>query len=64
MAKSILMDEFHVRVFAPRGLRQTEYRAIHRTLNRRGFQAELSRSVRSVFRKQISLPNVTVKVSR
>jgi hypothetical protein len=64
MPKGILMDELHVSVSAPRGLPSTAYGAIHRALHARRFRAELRRAVRAVFRRQPSLRQVMVVVSR
>ena len=44
-SKSILIEEFHVSIRAPRGLRDAEYAAMRRTLDDRGFQAELRRAI-------------------
>lgn len=44
MSKTILMDEIHLRVVAPRGLATNEYDAIVGTLNGRPFQIGLRRA--------------------
>jgi len=64
MAKAILMEEFHLTVFAPRGLRESTYDAIRRTLDYRRFQADLSRAVRDVVRQHPSLAKVRITVTR
>jgi hypothetical protein len=51
VARAILMDEFHLSVFARRGLRAAEYDALRRTLDGAGFRAKLGRAVRGVFRR-------------
>ena len=46
VTKPIFMDEFHVTVLAPAGLREVEYRAIQRSLNGKRLQARLRVAVR------------------
>jgi hypothetical protein len=48
MAKPILMDEIHVTLFAPHGLREEEYDAIYGTLTNRRFRGDLRRTVGEV----------------
>lgn len=64
MGKAILMEEFHVTVYARRGLPSAEYQSMQRSLARRRFQARLSQAVRSVFGQYRTLRNVRVKLSR
>ena len=64
MAKAILIDEFHLTVFAPRGLRDSAYDAIRRTLDERRFQADLRRVVRGVVRQYPALGKVRISVTR
>jgi hypothetical protein len=64
MAKAILMEEFHLTVLAPRGLKDAAYDAIRRTLDGRRFQADLRRAVRAVVGQQSSLAKVRVAVTR
>jgi hypothetical protein len=64
MAKVILLDEIHVSVLVPRGLRRSQCQAIRRVLNGKRFFAELSRSLRAVLRRHRSLSPVQVKLSR
>ena len=64
MAKVILLDEIHVSVLVPRGLRRSQYQAIRHVLNGKRFFAELTRSLRAVFRRHRSLSPVQVKLSR
>ena len=63
MAKAILMDEFHVSVFVPRGLPETEYNTMHRTLTRASFRAELRAAVLKVIRRHPSLRKVRLTVA-
>jgi hypothetical protein len=64
MTRVILMEEFHVTVYAPRGLREAIYDAMHRTLNGARFRAGLRGAVRKVLRKFPALHQAQVKVSR
>jgi hypothetical protein len=64
MAKAILMDEFHLTVFVPRGLRAAEYDAVRRTLDGVGFRAKLGRAARGVFRQYPSLSKVKITITR
>ena len=64
MAKRVLMDEFHVTVFAPRGLAAGEYDAIRRTLDDVRFQGVLRRAVCRVVRRFPALHKVRVALSR
>jgi hypothetical protein len=64
MAKAILMDEIHVTLFAPRGLRGEEYDAIHRTLTDRRFRGDPRRTVGEVVRRYPSVRMIRVTVTR
>ena len=64
MARVILMDELHVELFAPRGLTEAEYNAIHQALDTPTFRADLTRAVRQLLRRDPSLSKVRVRVSR
>ena len=64
MAKAILMDEIHVTVFAPHGLPEAEYKAMHKTLKDRHFVEQLRRAAREIVGRHPSLSKTTVKVSR
>ena len=64
MAKMILIDEFHVAMFVPRGLDESEYQAIRRALDSRRFRTDLSQAVREVFRRYPALRKVPVRISR
>lgn len=61
---NILMDEFHIAVSVPRGLRAAAYRAIHRTLDDTRFRAALRRAIRSVVGRYPSLCKVRVTLTR
>jgi hypothetical protein len=62
--KTVLLDEIHVTVLAPRGLKEKDYEAMNRTLHGRRFLGALRRSVRYVIRNYPTLRRATVKVSR
>lgn len=64
MAKVILMDEVHLTVFAPAGLRPAEYGAIRRTLAEARFRTRLGRAVRDVFRQYPSFSKVRITITR
>ena len=64
MAKAILMDEIHLTVFAPRGLREEEYDAIRRILTDRCFRGDLRRTVGEVVRRYPVLRMIRVSVTR
>jgi hypothetical protein len=64
MPKALLIEEFHLSVYVPRGLPAAEYEAVRQTLDDAGFQARLRRAVREVFRQEPSLRPVRVRVSR
>ena len=63
MRKTILMNQFHIDLYARRGLREAEYQAIRRTINGKGFFADLQRAVRDVRNKYAALSKVRITVS-
>lgn len=64
MAKRILMEEFHLTVFVPRGLREVRYRAIRRAVDSRQLRRDLGRAVRQVFRRYAALDRVRIQLCR
>jgi hypothetical protein len=64
MARTILIDEFHLSIRAPRGLREPEYGAMRKTLDDRRFQSDLRRAVRGVFRRYPTLTRARARLSR
>jgi hypothetical protein len=64
MARSLLMEEFHLTAFVPRGLRESQYRAIRRALDSRRFRMDLGRAVRQVFHRHAALQPVRIQLSR
>jgi hypothetical protein len=61
---SLLLEEFHLTVRAPRDLSEGEYAAIRRTLDSRRFQARLAQAARAVARRSRSLGHVRLTLSR
>jgi hypothetical protein len=64
MAKTILMDQFHVSISVPRGLRESSYRTIRHVLDDARFHAALRRSIRSVCIRYPALDRARVILSR
>jgi len=64
MPKTILIEEFHLSVYVPRGLPDAACNAIRRDLNDARFRARLGRTIREFVRQYPSLNQVTVKVSQ
>jgi hypothetical protein len=64
MARSILIDEFHLSVYGPRGLPEAEYEDMRRMFDDPAWQAELRHAVRAVFRSRPELRKVKVTLTR
>ena len=64
MTKTVLLDELHLTVLAPRGLPEPEYSAIRRTLTRARFHAALDRAIREVFSRYPALRRARLDISR
>ena len=64
MPKTILLEDYHLTVIAPPGLRTAEYAAMVRTLDGKRFQSRLHEAVREVFRRYPSLKNVQFNLDR
>jgi hypothetical protein len=65
MAKTILMDQLYISVYAPGGLKQTAYDAIYQALNEPRLHTALAQAVRDLCRRhQPCLRRITVTVSR
>jgi hypothetical protein len=64
MAKEIVMEEFHLTIYAPSTLAEAAYAAIRRALDRSGFRAELTRAARKVFRRHSPLRKVRIALTR
>ena len=64
MANTILIDEFQLTVFVPRGLRAVACRAVRRTLDDAGFREALRRAIRDVFSRHPSLGKARFTLTR
>ena len=64
MARIILMDQFHLSIYAPRGLSGQEYDSIRHTLDAPLFRVGLRRVVRRFCRREPSLARVRVRLTR
>ena len=64
MAKSVLIDQFHVTVLVPAGLPKGVANAVVRTLHGPRFDRQLRKAVRGVLRRFRSLAKSRVTVSR
>jgi hypothetical protein len=64
VAKGILIEEYHLTVYAPRGLAEAQYEAMRQALDEEQFQADLRRAVRRVARRHPPLDKVRLRVSR
>jgi len=64
MAKSVLVEEFHVTVRMPVGLSKMKYSAAVRTLHSKRFHARLRDAVRIAVLSHSSLQSATVSISR
>jgi len=64
MARTFLMDHFHLNFQVPSNLPEAEYRAIHRSLDRPRFHAALLATVRQLLSRYPSLHRLRVRVSR
>lgn len=59
-----LIDEFHLAVYAPHGMRADAYRAIRWTLDAKRFQEALRRAIQSVIDRYPSLAKVRCALTR
>ena len=64
MAKSVLLDEWHLSVRIPSSLPAATVTSIRRALNASTFTAALRRAIRAVLRRRPALRPVRVVVSR
>jgi hypothetical protein len=64
MTSTVLIDEFHLTVFAPRGMRAAAYRAVRRTLDDARFRERLRRAIRDVFGRYPSLSKTRFTLAR
>jgi hypothetical protein len=63
MSRMVMMDQYHLTVLAPAGLRPPHRRRISKVLNRARFRQQLARAVRAVFAKYPELGQVRVWIS-
>ena len=64
MAKTIMIDEFHVTILVPAGLSKPESASVLRALKSRRFQARLRQAVGNLIRQHSSLKAVRFSISR
>jgi hypothetical protein len=64
VAKAILMDEFHLTIYAPPGLPQSAYEAIRPGLDDRRFRADLRRAIRDACLRHPPLDTIHFTVTR
>jgi hypothetical protein len=62
MPSTILIDELHLRVRAPRGLPEAAYKTMRRALDAPRFQARLRRAVRRAFGREPALAQARVSL--
>jgi hypothetical protein len=64
VAKGLLMDEFHITVYALRGLSPPDYDAIRQALDTSHFKLALRRAVYTVIRRHLPSDKVRVTVTQ
>ncbi len=64
MAKPILLEQFHLTVFAPPGLPEAEYDRMSQAVRDPGFRADLRRAARAAVRRVPALRKTRVTLSR
>jgi hypothetical protein len=64
MQNHVAMEQFHLTVTVPRGLRAAEYGAICRTLDGAAFRSGLRKAARTVVGRYPSLAKVRVTLTR
>jgi hypothetical protein len=64
VARRILVEEFHLTVYAPRSLATGEYDALRQALDDPLFRARLRRAIRGVIRTHPALREAIVRPSR
>jgi hypothetical protein len=64
MVKAVLIEEYHLSLYVPRGLPGAAARSARRTLARARFRARLAAAARAVVRRHRSLAPVTLTLSR
>jgi hypothetical protein len=64
MPKCVTIEEIHLTVLVPRHLPPVEADAIRQTLTDPTFERRLRRAIRRAFRREASLVNAKVRLSR
>ena len=64
MNDPVLLDEFHLGLFVPADLDETQVRAARRLLDRPRFRARLARAIRRLLDRSEALRPLAVEVSR
>jgi hypothetical protein len=64
VAKALLMDEFHITVYALRGLAPPDYDVIRQVLDAAHFKVALRRAVRTILRQHLPWDKVRVTVTQ
>jgi hypothetical protein len=64
VAKVLLMDEFHITVYALRRLAPSDYDSISQVLDAPAFKADLRRAVRTALRRHLPWDKVRVTVTQ
>jgi hypothetical protein len=64
VAKAILMDEFHITVYALHGLAPPDYDAIRQVLDGSRFKMALRRAIRAVLRQHLPWDKIRVTVTQ
>jgi len=64
MAKTILLDEFHVSIHVAANISTKACTPMRRTLSSKRFQARLRRAIGNVVRRSRSLKSVAIRLSR
>jgi hypothetical protein len=64
MAKAVTVEAYYLSLTAARGLPESEYRAIRRTLTRSRFRERLRGAVRAFIARHPSLARVRVALTR
>jgi hypothetical protein len=64
MTKWLLMEEFHLTVYVPEGLRPAEYATIRRKLDSGQLRSQLEKAARKVFRRYRALTRTRVSLTR
>ncbi|HEX4591358.1 MAG TPA: hypothetical protein VH120_15590 [Gemmataceae bacterium] len=64
MPRKLLIEQFHLNVYVPWGLRPAEADAMRRSMQKARFRSRLRRAVEAVFRRYRSLRQTTLDVTR